>query len=295
MRETTANRKEFVSVSQRGMCCKGGDLVYNVRSERRYTMETIVLGSGSKGNATLIRSGRTTLLVDAGLSYRAMNRRLEGSPLSLADIDAVLLTHEHNDHIRGLRMVMKKNPVPLYTAESVLAALPADVAVEEFFPLEPHTYQSIGDFEVYPVPLSHDTETTLGFVFLADGKKIVYATDTGFIDEKLHPVFHNADAYILEANYDVEMLFTSERPYSLKRRIDSVRGHLSNADSAYYLSRFVGERTKVIVLAHPSEECNTPERALSTFQDIFASYEIPSKDYEVHIANQHVPTKLFRI
>ncbi len=295
MRKTTVNQKEFVSVRLRGMCCKECVLVYNVRSERRCTMETIVLGSGSKGNATLIHSGRTTLLVDAGLSYRAMKKRLEGSPFSLADINAVLITHEHIDHVRGLRMVMKKNRVPLYTAESVLAALPADVEVDEFFPLEPHIHQSIGDFEIYPVPLSHDTETTLGFVFFSEGKKIVYATDTGFIDERLHPVFQNADAYILEANYDVAMLFTSERPYSLKRRIDSVRGHLSNADSAYYLSRFVGERTKVIVLAHPSEECNTPERALSAFQDVFMSYDLFPDDYEVHVAGQHVPTKLFKL
>jgi len=295
MRNTTTNHKEFVSVSLRGMCCKKGVLVYNVRSERRCSMESIVLGSGSKGNATLIRSGRTTLLIDAGLSYRAMKRRLAGSPFSLADVTAVLVTHEHTDHTKGLRMVMKEHRVPLYTAESVLAALPADVEVDEFVPIEPHVHQSVGDFEIYPVPLSHDTETTLGFVFFSEGKKVVYATDTGFIDEKLHPVFQNADAYILEANYDVTMLFTSERPYALKRRIDSVRGHLSNSDSAYYLSRFVGDKTRVIVLAHPSEECNTPERALATFREVFLSYDLSPADYEVHVARQHEPSKLFRL
>ncbi|MFP4078537.1 MAG: MBL fold metallo-hydrolase, partial [Candidatus Izemoplasmataceae bacterium] len=153
----------------------------------------------------------------------------------------------------------------------------------------------IGDLKVTPVRTSHDAAHGFGFVFEENGKRLVYMTDTGYLDERDFHLLQNADLYIFESNYDVAMLYESERPHHLKQRIDSVKGHLSNTDSAYYLSRLVGDRTTHIVLAHPSEDCNTEACALSTLRGVFASYELDIDRYDVHVATQHTPTPTFTL
>ncbi len=259
-------------------------------------MEAIVLASGSKGNATYLKKGDTALLIDAGISHKAFRERLALREISFEGLDGMLLTHAHSDHTRGLTSLLNKIPTTLFTTESTYAAvmnkLPKNTPHETIAPDQPFT---IGAFTITPLLLSHDSKTTLGFVFECEGKRLVYITDTGFIPELDYPLIGNAEMYIFEANYDVAMLFRSERPHYLKQRIDSVKGHLSNADSAYYLTQLVGDKTKTLVLAHPSEECNTKEHTLETFSSVFESYELSLGDFDVAIAGQKRPTKVFKL
>ncbi|MGM0436008.1 MAG: MBL fold metallo-hydrolase [Bacillota bacterium] len=260
-------------------------------------MEITILGSGSKGNATYIKTKNASFLIDAGLSFKQINDRMHARGLSLLPLDAVFLTHEHSDHTKGLHQLIKRTGTPLWAVKDTYKAA---LSKKKTLP-EVHTYES---FEAHlpfefkgvrftPIRTSHDAAHAVGFVIEEDSKKLVYITDTGYLDERDFSLITNADMYIFESNYDISMLYTSQRPHYLKQRIDSIRGHLSNTDSAYYLSRIVGNATRHIVLAHPSEDCNTETCALDTFKKVFESYDLSIANYDVHVARQHTPTKTF--
>jgi phosphoribosyl 1,2-cyclic phosphodiesterase len=270
-------------------------MVYNKFELEVNTMEITILGSGSKGNATYIKTKNTAFLIDAGLSYKQINERLRAREGSLLPLDAVFLTHEHSDHTKGLHQLIKQTNTPLWAVKDTYKAA---LSKKKTLP-EVHTHQV---FETHlpfefkgvlftPIRTSHDAAHAVGFVIEEDGKKLAYITDTGYLDERDFPKISNAHMYIFESNYDISMLYTSQRPHYLKQRIDSVRGHLSNTDSAYYLSRLVGDATTQIVLAHLSQDCNTEARALSTLQEVFDSYDVSLSRFEVHVAKQHTPTK----
>ena len=161
--------------------------------------------------------------------------------------------------------------------------------------ITPCEKQVINGCEILPFSISHDAADAVGYVIYAEGKKIVYITDTGYLPIKDFELLEKADAYIFESNYDVTMLFTSDRPFYLKQRIDSVKGHLSNNDSAYNMVKLVGENTKQIVLAHPSRECNTATAAIDTYNEVFNDYGLKISDYNLVVATQDIPTKLFEI
>ncbi len=251
-------------------------------------MEITVLASGSKGNATFIKTKQTNLLIDCGISHRQIKLRMQEKAPLLNDLDAILLTHEHSDHIKGLYQTLKQTNAPLYTAKKTYNSIKQTLDMNhEFTPIEEDNAFMLGDLVITPMKTSHDASHSLGFVITHGEKKLVYITDTGFLQETQFGQIKNADAYLMEANYDVAMLFDSQRPFYLKKRIDSVKGHLSNADAAYYLSQLIGDNTKNIILAHPSEECNTEACALSTINDVFNAYEIDPKCYTISVAKQH--------
>ncbi len=260
-------------------------------------MEITILGSGSKGNATYIKTKSAAFLIDAGLSYKQINERMHARGLSLIPLDAVFLTHEHSDHTKGLHQLIKKTGTPLWAVKDTYKAalskkktLPEDHTHK---PFEAHLPFEFKGVRFTPIRTSHDAAHAVGFVIEEAGKKLVYITDTGYLDERDFPRITNAHMYIFESNYDISMLYTSQRPHYLKQRIDSIKGHLSNTDSAYYLSRIVGEATRHIVLAHPSEDCNTESCALDTLRNVFESYELSIDTYDVHVAKQKEPTKTF--
>ncbi len=259
-------------------------------------MEVIVLASGSKGNATIIKTHTTTLLIDAGISYRQLKLRLNTQGFDLSALDGVLLTHEHSDHTKGLTQVIKHTKAPLYTTaktyQKVKTLLPE---MHDLSPIEPDVPFMFQDLIITPLSTSHDAVDSLGFIIQEADKRLVYMTDTGYIDEHLFDKIADAEGYVLESNYDVKMLFDSTRPHYLKKRIDSVKGHLSNADCAYYLTRLIGTRTKHIILAHPSQECNTEQLALATLEEVFEAYEIALNHYEIVVAKQHQATKIIKL
>ena len=262
-------------------------------------MKITVLASGSKGNATYIETPTTKLLIDAGISYRQLKLRLLEHQIDLHALDAVLISHEHTDHTKGLVNILKYTGAVIYTTEKTWEHLNKkttyNLSFATFIDIVPGKKVMLNDLTIEPLSVSHDAVDTLGFIIENTTKKLVHMTDVGYLPSTDYLKIMNADLYVFEANYDVALLFNSQRPYYLKRRIDSVKGHLSNADSAYHLTRLIGEKTKCIILAHPSEECNTEYHALETFKEVFTSYDIDYNQYEIIVAKQHIPTKLLKL
>lgn len=259
-------------------------------------MEIILLASGSKGNATYIKTKSTTLLIDAGISFRQLKLRLLSHKIALDPIDGVLLTHEHSDHTKGLFQLIKQIHTPIYTSQKTYRKIKDTLPTpHQSIPVEPDVPFMFKDLIITPLSTSHDAVDSLGFIIQEQNKRLVYITDTGYIDEQQFHKISNADAYVLESNYDVALLFDSTRPHYLKKRIDSIKGHLSNDDAAYYLTRLIGDRTKSIVLAHPSEECNTEKHARDTLINIFNAYAMTLDDCDITVAKQHHPSHIIKI
>ena len=262
-------------------------------------MKFSVIGSGSKGNVTYLETKNTKILIDCGLSFKQINVRLKNQDLSLEDLDGVLITHEHSDHVAGLDVLLRRTETTVYLTETTFDSLnfrvKENLSQSQVSFITPFEKLIINDCEILPFSISHDASDAVGFVIYAEGKKIVYITDIGYLPIKDFELLENADAYIFESNYDVTMLFTSDRPFYLKQRIDSVKGHMSNNDSAYNMAKLVGDKTKQIVLAHPSRECNTAQVAIETYDEVFNDYGLKITDYNLVVATQDIPTKLFKI
>lgn len=221
------------------------------------------IGSGSKGNATLIQYEQTLIQVDMGVSLKRLNEGLAALGKSIEDISAVFITHEHHDHVGTLPM-LKKRGVKIYATRGTVP-LQTDVI------LEPKTPLRIGDIDVLPFSSSHDAYDPLNYVFSFGEDKLAYVTDTGTIKKENKKLLKDCTYYLFESNYDKEMLRLSGRPATLQSRIRGRHGHLGNEQSASYMCEFLGPHTKKIYLAHLSEDCNRPEIALKTYQEIFES------------------------
>ncbi len=262
-------------------------------------MKFSVIGSGSKGNVTYLETNNTKILIDCGLTFKQINVRLKSHDLNLENLDGIFITHEHTDHVAGLNVLMNKLDTTIYmtkiTYDSLKYKIKENIPESKMSFITPYEKQVINDCEILPFSISHDASDAVGYVIYAEGKKMVYITDTGYLPIKDFELLEKADAYIFESNYDVTMLFTSDRPFYLKQRIDSVKGHLSNNDSAYNMVKLVGENTKQIVLAHPSRECNTAAAAIETYNEVFNDYGLKISDYNLVVATQDIPTKIFEI
>lgn len=215
-------------------------------------MRFCLLASGSKGNCFLLQDENLNLLVDCGSTKRYLTQCFEELHFSLDDLDALLLTHDHSDHISQIKMFQEKvifSPVEIQSVNTIKVK-------KEPFQIEHVT--------VRPLQLSHDALNTTGYVFETWNEKLVYITDTGYVKQAYIPYLKDADYIVLESNHDIEMLMETNRPAFLKSRIASDNGHLCNEDAAYLLTQIVSTKTKGIILAHISEESNTRELALET-------------------------------
>lgn len=229
-------------------------------------MEAAVLASGSKGNATYVEMDGVRLLIDAGISATRIKKALAAIGKDAGAIDAILLTHEHRDHIAGLATLSKWYHLPIFTRPGTMAELKGKVAVPED---ELHAVRdafSLDGLHILPFPTSHDAADSCGFR-ICGSKCCALATDLGFVTQNVQEAVDGADVAILEANHDLDMLKNGRYPWPLKRRILSNRGHLTNADAAWALVR-MQVRPKHVVLAHLSEENNRPELAQETVSDI---------------------------
>ena len=230
----------------------------------------VVVGSGSKGNATLLFDEETLIQIDMGLPMRRISAALESIKKNKSDLQGILITHEHTDHIKNLSMY--KGKVPIYASKGTIDYFDHEVVPFDSF--------EIGTLSVIPFMTSHDAANPVGYVVISGKTKLVYLTDSGYIPEESLDYLKDADYYIMESNHDLKMLMKSNRPAVLKRRIKGDEGHLSNVDSAIYLSELVGPKTKEIYLAHLSEECNLPELALEAYRKTFKKKEVP---YDINI------------
>ncbi|HBD06385.1 MAG TPA: MBL fold metallo-hydrolase [Firmicutes bacterium] len=244
-------------------------------------MKIINVGSGSSGNSTLIYDGKTLLMIDAGLALTRVKNCLETLGKGPSDILALLLTHGHIDHVKHQDKFKDE-----------IRFGPEDIVSNKQNALKPYVIYRFGTFEVTPVKLSHDV-TCFGYILFSNytKEKVVYITDTGFIPEKTLELSNDADYYIFESNHDTTMEMKSNRPiYLIKRNISST-GHLNNYDSSYYLSCLVGEKTKAIMFAHISRDCNTVEHIKSAYEEVFiAQRGKVMENIEVYYLKQDEPT-----
>ncbi len=245
-------------------------------------LRLVSLSSGSCGNAVFIEDGSTRLLVDAGTTLKYLGTALEQLDTSLDEIDAILLTHEHGDHIRSAAAVSRRFSVPVYANAATLDALPESFhkAQVRVFPTA-RTFE-IGDFSIEAVPHSHDCREPVGFVFHNQGRKACVATDLGEVTNEVRGALLGADVIVLEANHDPGMLARSRYPRYLKKRIAGRQGHLSNAAAADVLVETASGARQQVLLAHLSEENNDARVALGAVQDTLARAAVDS--LEVHIA-----------
>lgn len=222
-------------------------------------MRIASLGSGSRGNATLVQHGNTTLLIDNGFSLKQFTQRLQRLEMEPHSIDAVLLTHEHGDHSGGVQRLCAGHGIPLWTAVGTArAALSSDF---EYRSLVAGQHVTIGEIEVLPVTVPHDASEPLQFIFhqLDNGRRLGLLTDTGHITSHIVEAFSRLDGLLLEFNYDPDMLENGPYPEMLKQRVGGNHGHLSNQQSLDLLRRIDTGQLVCLIAAHISEKNNAPD------------------------------------
>jgi len=240
-------------------------------------MKYSILASGSKGNCTYIQAGSTQLVIDCGMSKRYLTQAFHSINVNLEEIDALLITHDHSDHISQLNMFKGVKCV----VAPVLLGLREDNKV-----WMPYINHRINDVDIMPIVLSHDCDMIYGYIVCHMNEKLVYITDTGYFKSKDFNLIQGADYYIIESNHDIDLLMKSNRPYPTKQRILSDTGHLSNEDCSYILSQIVTTRTKDIVLAHLSQEANQPELAIHCVNEALEREGLKPSDYSIRCACQ---------
>ena len=225
------------------------------------------LASGSKGNSTLIELNNKNILIDIGLPISNLEKRLENK---FPKIDILIITHTHVDHIKGLKSIIRsQNPV-IYTLENDLGEKVVSNNINYQKTIEED------DLMIELFEVSHDVPCAGVYIKYKD-KEIVYITDPGYIKDKLLKKYKNKDVYILESNYEEEMLRNGKYPYHLKQRIRSDRGHISNEDACKYLKKLIGDKTKYVMLAHLSEENNTAEIVDERMEKLIKDLEFKPK------------------
>lgn len=236
-------------------------------------MEFASLGSGSKGNATLVRSGDTLILVDCGFTAREAMARLANAGCEPHQLTAVLVTHEHGDHAKGVLTVGRRLGVPVYMSAGTAIALKClDDPIVRL--ITPEQSWVIGELEVTPIAVPHDARENCQFVFTGtrSGRRFGILTDLGHVTPHVASRFRALDALLLEANHDPDLLAAGPYPASLKRRVAGPLGHLSNAQSAELLSAVVHEGLQQVVVSHISEQNNDPELAVRTLAGALTGY-----------------------
>lgn len=253
-------------------------------------MKISVLSSGSKGNCTYVETSNHRILIDIGTSSLYVEKALKNIGVDPSSIDIILITHAHIDHVGGLKVFCKKYNPLVYISDKIqkeanlnIMNVNNDEQINENY-----------DITIKSIKLSHDVTDIRGYIIEENNSSMVYITDTGYISEKVFNDIINKNLYVFESNHDIEMLMNNPKyPHHTKIRILSDKGHLSNKDSAYYLSKLIGNNTKHIILSHLSEQNNTEELALVTLNDTLKRKNIDFKN--IIIARQNEMTELFEV
>jgi phosphoribosyl 1,2-cyclic phosphodiesterase len=232
------------------------------------------LASGSKGNSIFFGTKNTRILIDAGISAKTVADRLDEIGVALSDIDAILITHEHIDHIKGLSSLALKNKIPVFansdTAKAIVDILGEAPKFKIFSTGETFEF---GDIEVHPFSIQHDTLDPVAFTIKTDQLKVGVCTDLGFATTLVKNHLKNCDYLYIEANHQPSMVHACNRPQVYKQRVLSRQGHLSNEQCAELLAEVVHANLKHIHLAHLSQECNNPQLALEIISNKLAELE----------------------
>ena len=253
-------------------------------------MKLCSLRSGSKGNAVLVYTDRTKILVDCGISGKALGGCLSEAGISPDELSAVVVTHEHSDHIKGVGVLMRRYGLPAYANSETWAAMVDDLGklndenIRIFKGTEPF---EIGDIGVCPFDIPHDAAHPVGYSFQSGGEKVSVATDIGELTEGIFRAVRGSGTVLLEANHDVNMLEIGSYPWPLKRRIRGNLGHLSNDEAGKAAEWLTKLGTRQIILGHLSEENNYPGIALKTVSNALeAAGIIPGRDVMLDVATR---------
>ena len=246
------------------------------------------LFSSSSGNCSYIGSANGGILIDAGVSAKQINLKLDCIGVNPVDVSAIFVTHEHSDHVRGLRVFASKHKIPVYATQGTVDALISSGVANGSFEINPVDSEGIevnGQF-IVPFRTSHDSAQSCGFVIsTTDDRKIAVATDTGYVTEETKAAVKGCDLILAESNHDIGMVRNGIYPYLLKRRILSDVGHLSNIDCSNFVTDLVKNGTTRIVLGHLSKENNIPELAFQTSKSALdCAGAVQFRDYILSVA-----------
>ncbi|WP_088839290.1 MBL fold metallo-hydrolase [Listeria sp. ILCC792] len=258
-----------------------------------------ILASGSSGNATLIETDDQKILVDCGLSGKKMEGLFKQIDRDISEVDAILITHEHSDHIKGLGVLARKYKLPIYANEKTWRAMDnmiGEVSSDQKFQFDMETVKSFGHLQVESFGVSHDAAEPMFYIFHNGNKKFVMITDTGYVSDRMKGHIKNADAYLFESNHDVEMLRMGRYPWNVKRRILGDEGHVSNEDAGIAMSEVIGDQTKRIYLGHLSKDNNMKDLArMSVTQTLASEGIVVGNQIELFDTDPEIPTSIFAL
>ncbi|WP_096202915.1 MBL fold metallo-hydrolase [Bacillus sp. FJAT-45350] len=235
------------------------------------SLQFSVLASGSTGNAIYVATDNHRLLIDAGLSGKKMEELMEKAGCDPGQLDGILVTHEHSDHIKGVGILARKYSLPIYANKKTWNAMENNlgtIPLDQRFHFEMEEVKTFADLDVESFGVSHDAAEPMFYVFHHNGKKLVLATDLGYVSDRIKGTIKGADAFIFEANHDLNMLRMGKYPWNVKRRILSDVGHVSNEDAGYALAEVIGDNRPSVYLAHLSKDNNMKDLARMTVQQV---------------------------
>lgn len=253
------------------------------------------LYSGSSGNSLFIQTSNTKILIDAGESAKKISDALSLIGVQASELDAILVTHEHSDHIKGLAPLSKKYNIPVYANLKTWDAMPEQNS--KIFDSNKKLFNlfenfEIGDLKIHPFAIPHDAANPCGFNIFFNNQKISIATDIGHMNSNVIHKLEDSSFLLLEANYDPNILKCSRYPYSLKERISGPNGHLPNIEAGKTISYLLNSGLKKVMLGHLSKENNFPELAYKTVMDELIQNKFDENKLNINIANRFEPTPI---
>jgi phosphoribosyl 1,2-cyclic phosphodiesterase len=256
------------------------------------SVEICVLGSGSGGNCTYLGTSKTRVLVDAGFSMKETARRLASINIPLESIQALVISHEHSDHIHGVETLTKNLGIPVYIAPAALDAMRIDAAKYPIEDIRAGTSFTIGDIEVHPFSIPHDSIEPLAFRFETSGIRTSVVTDLGYIPELVKQRVAGSHCLIFEANHDLDMLKVGPYPWFVKQRVMSRHGHLSNDATARFFEEDYDGGAEHVLLAHISQKNNHPDIVRMSIVQAFEKRGLPTQT--IQLTSQSEPSPLIR-
>ena len=254
-------------------------------------MKVVVLSSGSKGNVTYLETNNKKFLLDVGRNYKYINENLQDIGVDIKTIDYVIVSHNHKDHILGLKTFLNRTNAALVVSESLFLSIDDVKDYNHIIVLEDSL--NLDGVHITSFKSSHDAPDSRNFVIEENGKKVCLVTDTGYVNRNNFKYLKNLDVYLFESNHDIELLTHGPYPEWLQKRVLSDEGHLSNKASSFYLTKLIGDKTRKIVLIHLSETNNTEKLALDTISETFHEYGIEFNN--IVCAKQNEKTEIIEI
>ena len=263
-------------------------------------MKLMNIASGSSGNVTFVGTENTSVLIDAGISMKKIEEGMNSIGMSARDLDAIMITHEHSDHIKGLGVLSRKYGIPIYATQGTIKGISENTSVgridnELYNVISTDISFQVGDLTIEPHSIWHDAYEPVCYS-ITDGKsKAAIATDLGDFNDYLVKCLSDSDMLLIEANHDIRMLEAGPYPYDLKRRILGQKGHLSNEASGRFIRKLLNDHIKTIILGHLSKDNNIPELAYEAVKLELKGNGFTDniEDFNLHTAMRDMPDRLY--